>query len=144
RHIERLEREAENTARLSHPGIPAVFTLGRLTDGRPFFTQAWIEGDTLEEAARRLHASTGCTGHPFDRPWQASGDDRRHELARQLLMGLADAARILHYAHERGYLHRDVTPSNIVLGVTVGTAVVDWGLSRGPMEHKEPVAEAWD
>ena len=51
----RFLREASITAQLQHPGIPPVFNVGTLTDGRPYFTMRLVEGQTL---ARRLSEST--------------------------------------------------------------------------------------
>jgi serine/threonine protein kinase/tetratricopeptide (TPR) repeat protein len=142
RHVDRLIAEAGHTARLNHPGIPAVYSLGRLADGRPFFTQRWVDGQKLEAVCWELHQRYGWCANPFDRPGRAVDDDD-HRDARGLLQRLAAAARILHYAHGRGFIHRDVTPSNIVLSETVGTMVVDWGLSRGPGEDDDLAEEAW-
>ncbi len=59
-HAQRRARfvtEAEITGALEHPGIVPVHSLGVHTDGRPFYTMRFVEGDRLTDAIHRYHAS---------------------------------------------------------------------------------------
>ncbi|WP_169977354.1 protein kinase domain-containing protein [Tautonia rosea] len=52
---ERFVREAVLTARLDHPGVVPVYSLGRYRSGRPFYAMRFIQGETLKEAISRFH-----------------------------------------------------------------------------------------
>jgi hypothetical protein len=108
--------EAEITGRLDHPGVVPVFGIGTTHDGRPFYAMRFIEGTTLRHAIDALHEQPHA------------GDDRRMQL-RRLLAHLTAACRTIHYAHNRGVIHRDIKPDNIMIGRFGETFVVDWGLA---------------
>jgi WD40 repeat protein len=108
----RFVQEAEITGGLEHPGIIPVYGLGAHPDGRPYYAMRLIQGDTLKDAARKLHA-----GEP--------GVTLRGLLTRFVAVCYAVA-----YAHSRGVLHRDLKPANVLLGKYGETLVVDWGLAK--------------
>jgi serine/threonine protein kinase len=100
----RLLREAQALARLTHPNVVAVHDVGEI-DGEVFIATELVTGDTL--------ASRG--GASVD--WK-------------LIVGLyAQAARGLAAAHAAGLVHRDVKPSNLLLGVDGRVRVADFGLA---------------
>jgi tetratricopeptide (TPR) repeat protein len=103
---ERFLREARSSAQLRHPHLVALHDAGRL-DGTCYLVSDFVEGATL---AQRLAAGRFA-------PAEAAA------LAAQV----ADA---LHYAHERGVIHRDVKPSNILLDAAGRAHVTDFGLAR--------------
>ena len=104
----RFLREAETAAQLSHPNIVPIYTVDEL-EGLVFFVMAYISGDNL---AKRLH-DTGVL--PV-------------EDVRRVTREVADA---LAYAHERGVVHRDIKPDNILLDANTGrTMVTDFGIAR--------------
>jgi WD40 repeat protein len=105
----RFEWEARITARLQHPNIVSIYEVGRWPDGRPFYAMPILPGRTLGEAI------TGATSMP-----------ERLALI-PTLIAAADAAA---YAHSRRIIHRDLTPSNILLGPFGETVVIDWGLAK--------------
>ena len=113
----RFMLEAEITGGLEHPGIVPVYGLGQYADGRPFYAMRFIRGDSLKEAIAKFHAD--------GRPWR----EKSLEL-RELLERLIDVCNALQYAHDRGVLHRDLKPGNIMLGQYGETLVVDWGLAK--------------
>ena len=104
RFLARFRREAATAARLSHVGIVAVHDIGE-HDGRTFIVMELVAGRTLAELGRRDDASS---------------------VAR---IGAA-AARALAHAHDRGVVHRDVSPANIMVTADGTVKVLDFGIAR--------------
>jgi len=105
---ERFLREARTAAQLSHPGIVPIFAVHEVSDF-VYFAMAYVDGDTLGRRVRRRGPL------PYD-------------TAARLL---EEVARALAYAHDRGVVHRDVKPDNILLDLTTGRALVsDFGIAR--------------
>ncbi len=105
----RFEREARVTARLQHPGIVPIYEIGRWPDGTPFYTMRMVDGQTLRAAI-----------------------DAAPTLAERiaLLPAVLAAAEAVAFAHSQRVIHRDLTPSNILVGAYGETVVIDWGLSK--------------
>src|SRR5271165_3172483 len=83
--------EARITGQLQHPGIPAVYQVGALPDGRPFLAMKLIKGQTLDELLE-----AGATIDP---------------------LGMFEAvAQAVGYAHAHGVIHRDLKLSNLMVG----------------------------
>ncbi len=114
----RFVQEAEITGKLEHPGVVPVYGLGHYEDGRPFYAMRFIKGDSLHDAAKRFHKQVPSS----------SAEWRRVEL-RRLLGRFIDVCDAVGYAHNRGVLHRDLKPGNIMIGKYGETLVVDWGLA---------------
>jgi serine/threonine protein kinase len=108
----RFVREAEITGGLEHPGIVPVYGLGRYADGRPYYAMRFIRGESLQEAVRKWHASQA--GYTL----------------RALLTRFVAVCNAIAYAHNRGVIHRDLKPPNVMLGPYGETLVVDWGLAK--------------
>ena len=121
----RFLEEARIAGRLQHPGVAPVYALGRLPDGRPFFTMKLIKGRTLTAllAERKDLAA--------DRP--------------RFLAVFEQVCQTLAYAHARGVIHRDLKPSNVMVGAYGEVQVMDWGLAKvlpHPGESSEVRREA--
>lgn len=117
----RFLREASITAQLQHPGIPPVFNVGTLADGRPFFAMKRVEGQTL---ACRLALSTDLA---VDRP--------------RFLTIFEQVCHTVAFAHARGVIHRDLKPEHIVVGDYGSVYVMDWGIAR-LLKVKRPLCAA--
>jgi tetratricopeptide (TPR) repeat protein len=106
----RFLEEARITGQLQHPGIAPVHEIGRLDDGRVFFSMKLIEGRTL---AGLLKARSS----------PAEDLPRFLGIFGQLCQTLA-------FVHSRGMIHRDLKPSNIMVGAFGEAQVMDWGLAK--------------
>ncbi|HEX7837328.1 MAG TPA: serine/threonine-protein kinase, partial [Kofleriaceae bacterium] len=100
----RFLREAKIQARLQHPAIVPVHELGRDADGRPYFTMKRLAGRTL---------------------YQLLG-----EAPPRLLRAFVDVCLAIEFAHSCGVIHRDIKPTNIMLGDFGEVYVLDWGVAR--------------
>lgn len=105
-HLRRFRTEVEAAATLDHPHIVPIYEVGE-HEGCPFFSMKLLEGGTV--MARFA-----------DRP-----TDPR--LAANIT---AKVGRALHFAHQRGVLHRDVKPNNILLDSAGEPFLTDFGLAR--------------
>jgi WD40 repeat protein/serine/threonine protein kinase len=113
--------EAEVTGNLEHPGVVPVYGLGRHQDGRPFYAMRFIKGDSLKDAIAHFHRA--------DRDAQRDPGERALSL-QKLLRRFLDVCNAIQYAHDRGILHRDLKPGNVMVGKYGETLVVDWGLAK--------------
>jgi serine/threonine protein kinase len=119
--VRRFVIEARVTARLSHPGIPPVFALGSMADGRPFLAMKLIKGRTL---AAVLAARANRPAGPDD------GLERTALQAPGLLHVFEQICQAVGYAHSHEVIHRDLKPANVMLGAFGEVQVMDWGLAR--------------
>src|SRR5215204_5751203 len=97
---ERFKREAMSAASLSHPNIVQVYDRGETEDGASYIAMEYVSGGTLKERISR------------EGPLEAQ------------------VAEALGAAHERGLVHRDIKPQNVLLTAGGGAKVADFGIAR--------------
>lgn len=120
----RIRREAEAAAQLNHPNIAVLHRYGE-QDGLPFLAMELVEGRSL---ARVLDTVGGPEApEPSGRELIPNGPASWTAACLQLC---AEVARALGHAHDRGVLHRDVKPSNVLVDETGHARLVDFGLAR--------------
>jgi serine/threonine-protein kinase len=105
--VERFRREAHAAARLNHPSIVAVYDTGS-DDGTHYIVTELVDGETLAELLAR--------GGPLP-------PQRAVDISTEITRALAAA-------HERGVVHRDVKPGNVMLTPEGRVKVVDFGIAR--------------
>ena len=117
----RFLAEAKITARLQHPGIVPVHDRGELDDGRLWFTMQEIRGRTFDAVIAELHEASGPDGfRPAPSGW----------TFRRAVDAFARLVQAVAYAHGEGVVHRDLKPTNLMVGDRGEAFVMDWGLAR--------------
>src|SRR5882672_4810571 len=133
--IERFRTEAEAAANLDHPNIVPIYETGEC-EGRHYFSMKLIEAQSLAQRIEELSLT-----HPPDTLSHRMGEGRgegartrvketirnRQSQVANLLATVADA---VHYAHQRGILHRDLKPGNILIDLNGEPHVADFGLAK--------------
>jgi serine/threonine protein kinase/Tfp pilus assembly protein PilF len=104
--LKRFRLEAETAASLDDPNIVPIYEIGEC-DGSCYFSMKLVEGAPLDQLVRR-------------------------ELLpiRRTVELIAKLARAVHYAHQRGILHRDIKPGNILVDAKGEPHLTDFGLAR--------------
>ncbi len=110
----RFVREARIQARLQHPTLVPVYETSEAEAEEPWFIMRHVRGETLRDILDRL----------------ASGDETVRFRRNKLLQILERVCRALAYAHERGVVHRDVTPWNVMIGAFGEVHLIDWGIAK--------------
>lgn len=111
RFVARFQREARTAAQLSgHPHIVTIFDVGE-HHGRPFIVMEHLAGGALAERMTN------------ERPTRE-----------KVLRWLGEAASALDYAHEKGIVHRDVKPRNLLFDDRGRLVVADFGIARAAFE----------
>ncbi len=119
----RLADEARITAQLQHPGIPPVHDAGTLPDGRPFVAMKLIKGNSLDALLQ---------------------DGSLVAYRGRYLAVFEQVCQTVAYAHCHRVTHRNLTPSNVMIGVFGEVLVMDWGLAKvlTAGQQEPPVTEA--
>ncbi len=104
--LERFHHEVRVARQVSHPNVCRVYDIGE-ADGQHFISMEYIDGEDLASVLRRM-------GRP--------STDKAVQIARQLCAGLAAA-------HDKGVLHRDLKPHNVMIDGRGMVRVTDFGLA---------------
>jgi len=118
--------EARLAAQLNHPNVAQVYDIGMLSDSY-FFTMEYVHGETVRAVLQRARSL------------------RREMPLGSVLTIVAGTAAGLHHAHDRlgfdgrplGIVHRDVSPSNLMISFEGGVKVVDFGVAKAADRMQE-------
>ena len=114
--LARFVAEAQITGQLQHPNIVPVHEMGVTPGGDIFFAMKRVEGRSL----RQVLAALGDGDEDTAVEWT------RHRL----LTAFIQVCHAVAYAHDRGVLHRDLKPDNVMLGPFGEVLLMDWGVAR--------------
>jgi hypothetical protein len=104
--LHRLRDEVKTARRVAHPNVCRVYDLGQ-ADGQVFLTMEFVDGQDLASLLKQIHRLP---------------EERGVEIARQLCLGLGAI-------HDRGLLHRDLKPGNVMLDGRGQARIADFGLA---------------
>jgi serine/threonine protein kinase/Tfp pilus assembly protein PilF len=105
-HLRRFRLEAETIASLDQSGIVPIYEVGE-QDGHCYFTMKFIEGERLDRIVKNAPMPILRAGNI-----------------------LAELARTVQYAHDRGVLHRDIKPGNVLIDTNGKAHLTDFGLAK--------------
>ncbi len=109
--VERFQREARAAARLEHPNIVPIYETGRTPDDRYFLAMKYVEGATLRQVA---NAQQGPD--PPD--------------LQTIVAYIVQIASALDYAHDKGIVHRDIKPGNVLIDENGKALLTDFGIAQ--------------
>jgi len=108
--LARFNNERQALALMDHPNIAKIFDAGATRRGRPYFVMEHIEGAPITEYC-----------------------DRKRKTTKERLALFLAVCRAIQHAHQRGVIHRDVKPSNVLVSEQDGTPVpkvIDFGIAK--------------
>ena len=117
--VARFEAERQALARMDHPSIAKVYDAGATERGRPFFVMELVAGEGITTYCRRNALSV----------------EERLQLFRQVCLAVQ-------HAHQKGVLHRDLKPGNVLVAEVDGeplVKVIDFGIAKA---IQEPLTDA--
>lgn len=112
----RVDREAAQLARLSHPGVPRIHAAGALQSGHAWSMREWIDGRSLEQEL----SHSAVDGN---------------QLLRRCCRVLASAAAILHHAQGRGQIHGALRAAHVLVPSDPArhAVLIGWGGNQEPL-----------
>ncbi|WBH14998.1 serine/threonine-protein kinase [Sphingomonas radiodurans] len=112
--VERFRRERQILAQLNHPNIGHLHDGGETADGQPIIVMEYIRGITLREWLQTAKPTL----------------DQRLKLFRQV-------AGAVGFAHQNLVIHRDLTPSNVLVTDDGQAKLIDFGIARPPLQDDQ-------
>lgn len=115
---DRFLREAKIAAQMAHPCIIPIYTIHNESE-EIYYTMPYVEGDTLKQIIRKCleEEKKGQIEHPIGSSIPG------------LMRIFLNICQAIAYCHDRGILHRDVKPENVIVGKFGETFILDWGLA---------------
>ncbi|MBM3198893.1 MAG: serine/threonine protein kinase, partial [Chlamydiae bacterium] len=125
---ERFLKEAQIAAKLSHPCIIPIYQI-HISEEEVYYTMPLVEGSTLKEILQttREQEKEGGSHHPIGSSLLA------------LMRIFLHIGQAMAYAHDKGVLHKDLKPENIIIGPYGEVLILDWGLAEQAGQEKEPL-----
>jgi hypothetical protein len=111
----RFVQEARVQGQLEHPAIVPVYDLGVDADGALYFTMKNVRGQSLASVLDGVRDGDAELAARFS--------------LRRLLTVLSNVCLAVHYGHQKGVVHRDLKPGNVMLGAFGEVYLIDWGLA---------------
>jgi serine/threonine protein kinase len=108
--VARFEAERQALALMDHPNIAKVFDGGATPSGRPYFVMELVRGVAVTEFC-----------------------DRNHQTPRERLELFVSVCQAVQHAHQKGFIHRDLEPSNVLVSLhdtTPVVKVIDFGVAK--------------
>ncbi len=105
--VKLFQREARALARLKHPAIAAIYEAGRTEEGEHFFAMELVRGRALTDHVRAQSMSLQAKLDLF-----------------------SEICGAIQYAHQRGVMHRDLKPGNILVDTGGRPKILDFGLAK--------------
>jgi serine/threonine-protein kinase len=122
---EQLDREAKILADLAHPNVVLLLEASRTTSGRPYVVLEHVDGPSLLEILGALESDS-----------KARGKARRRTLSVPSVLAIASSiCAALEHIHERGVVHRDIKPGNVLLARSGVVKLIDFGIAQRPRIH---------
>jgi serine/threonine protein kinase len=103
----RFEREIELIAQFKHPHIISIFDSGRTAEGRAYYVMDYVRGTSLRKYVQEKHLTLEETLKLF-----------------------ATVCESVQYAHQKGVIHRDLKPTNILVDAEGTPKIMDFGLAK--------------
>jgi serine/threonine-protein kinase len=117
--VERFQRERQTLADLAHPHIARLFGGGETVDGQPFIIMELVDGRSITDWA----------------------EGRRLDASARLALFL-DACEAVRFAHQNLIVHRDLTPSNVLVTPEGAVKLIDFGIARPPEDKRLAAIDA--
>ena len=114
--LARFVAEAQITSQLQHPNIVPVHEMGITDAGKVYFVMKRVAGRSLRQIFTLLRGGDGTAAAEWPRT--------------RLLHAFIQVCNAVAYANDRGVLHRDLKPDNIMLGAFGEVLLMDWGVAR--------------